>query len=70
MERRGMIEAILGAITILAGIIAEAMRRKWQQADRKAVENAHKIAELLAERDRGWRDNDPGRIFSGMPDAK
>jgi hypothetical protein len=62
-----MIEAILGVITVLAGIIAEAMRRKWVQADKKAVENAHRIAELLAERDRGWRDADPGRVFNSKP---
>jgi len=59
-----MIEAILALATIIAGLAAEGFRRKWQQADRKAIENAHKIAELLAERDAGWRSNDPGRVFN------
>jgi len=59
-----MIEAILALLTIIAGIAAEGFRRKWQQADKKAVENAHKIAELLAERDAGWANNDAGRVFN------
>ena len=67
MERKRMIEAILGVLTVLVGIVAEAMRRKWVQADRKAIENAHKIAELLAERDRGWRNNDAGGVFNSKP---
>jgi hypothetical protein len=59
-----MIEAILALATIIAGLAAEGFRRKWQQADKKAVQNAHRIAELLQERDAGWRDSDAGRVFN------
>ena len=59
-----VIAAIASVLTIGLGLLAESMRRKWVQSDKKAVENAHKIAELLAQRDAGWRSNDPGRVFN------
>jgi hypothetical protein len=58
-----MIEGILGLLVVIAGVVAEAMRRKWKHEEERADRNARKIAELLERRNDAWNAGDVGGVF-------
>ena len=67
MERKRMIEAILGLVTIIAGVLAEGFRRKWKHEEERANSLAIKYAQALQDY-HGANSSGDGSIVFNDPD--